>query len=140
MPTLFTRIIQGELPGRFVWKDEHCVAFMTIAPLRTGHTLVVPRAEVDHWIDLPQELASHLMEVARRIGHGIQAEFQPRKVGVSIIGLEVPHVHIHLVPLLEIRDMHFGVNEKPADPDELDEAQHRLVNRLKDQGHSEATL
>ena len=68
MPSLFTRIIDGEIPGRFVWKDDHCVAFLTIEPMRPGHTLVVPRKEVDHWIDLDSELSAHIFEVARVIG------------------------------------------------------------------------
>jgi histidine triad (HIT) family protein len=139
MPTLFTKIIAGEIPARFVWKDDSCVSFLTIAPLQPGHVLVVPRIEVDHWIDLPAETAFHLMATAQKIGRAIQAEFQPRKVGVAVIGLEVPHVHIHLVPIREIRDMHFGINEKPADPDDLDDAQHRLIARLQSQGHPEAT-
>jgi diadenosine tetraphosphate (Ap4A) HIT family hydrolase len=131
MPTIFTKIINGEIPGRFIYKDDLCVSFLTIAPLQPGHVLVVPRAEIDHWIDLPTDLAAHLISVAQRIARAIQAEFQPRKVGLSIIGLEVPHVHIHLVPIREIRDMQFGVNEKPADPDELDEVQHRLIKALE---------
>jgi histidine triad (HIT) family protein len=130
MATLFTKIIAGEIPGRFIYKDDLCVSFLTIAPLQPGHALVVPRAEVDHWIDLPADLAAHLMAVAQKIARAIQEEFQPRKVGLAIIGIEVPHVHIHLVPIREIRDMHFGINEKQADPDDLDEVQHRLVARI----------
>ncbi|MCC6639743.1 MAG: HIT family protein, partial [Deltaproteobacteria bacterium] len=68
MASIFTRIIRGELPGRFVWKDDHAVGFLTINPIRPGHTLVVPRLEVDHWIDLPPELALHLMGVAQQVG------------------------------------------------------------------------
>ena len=86
MPTLFTRIIQGELPGRFVWKDELCVAFLSIEPLRPGHTLVVPRREIDHWIDVPDELHGHIAQVSKRLGHALQAAFRPAKVGVMIAG------------------------------------------------------
>ena len=71
MPTLFTRIIEGELPGRFVYRDERCVAFLTIEPISHGHTLVVPIEEVDHWIDLDPELASHCFSVAQRVGRAI---------------------------------------------------------------------
>ena len=77
MPTLFTRIIQGELPGRFVWKDEHCVAFLSIEPLRPGHTLLVPREEIDHWIDVPDALHAHLAKVAKELGIALQAAFKP---------------------------------------------------------------
>ena len=90
MPTLFTRIIRGELPGRFVWRDAQCVAFLTIAPLRPGHTLVVPIREVDHWLELAPAEAAHLTAVAQKIGRAIQSAFAPVKVGLMIAGLEVP--------------------------------------------------
>src|SRR5688572_30651544 len=82
MATLFTKIIEGQIPGRFVWRDDKVVAFLTIAPLRAGHTLVVPRAEIDHWIDLPPELAAHLLDVARKVAGGIHAAFPSKKVGL----------------------------------------------------------
>ena len=91
MSTVFTKIIEGEIPGRFVWQDERCVAFLSIAPLAQGHTLVVPREEIDHWIDLPEDLAAHLMVVAQRIGKAIDAVWSPRRVGQMIQGFEVPH-------------------------------------------------
>ena len=72
MPTIFTRIIQGDLPGRFVWKDDHVVAFLTISPIKPGHTLVVPRREVDHWIDMEPDLARHVMDVSVAVGRAIQ--------------------------------------------------------------------
>ena len=98
MPSVFTRIIDGELPARFVWKDDRCVAFLGHRPLRPGHTLVVPRLDVDHWVDLEPELLGHLMGVSHRIGQALQHGFHPLKVGMIIAGLEVPHVHVHLVP------------------------------------------
>jgi len=99
MPSIFTRIIDGEIPGRFVWRDDRAVAFLSIEPMRPGHVLVVPRTEVDHWIDLEPELAAHLFTVAQQIGRAQQAEWNPRRVGVLIVGDEVPHVHIHVVPI-----------------------------------------
>ncbi|HUR29554.1 MAG TPA: HIT family protein, partial [Planctomycetota bacterium] len=116
MPTLFTRIIQGELPGRFVWKDEQCVAFLSIEPLRPGHTLLVPRAEIDHWIDVPDALHAHLARVAKRLGIALQAAFKPSKVGVMIAGLEVRHVHWHLIPIHELGDLNFARADKNAKP------------------------
>ena len=98
VPTLFTRIIDGELPGRFVWRDDRVVAFLTIAPLAPGHTLVVPLEEIDHWIDVPPDLHAHLWGVAQTIGRAIDEVFDPVKVGVLVIGEEVPHTHVHLVP------------------------------------------
>ena len=126
MPTIFTRIINGEHPGRFVYRDERVVAFLTIAPLKPGHTLVVPIQEVEHWIDLPAELARHLFAVAQRIGAAINSVYRPAKVGMIIAGLEVPHVHIHLVPTWEIGDLNFANQDRNPDPGMMDEAMRRV--------------
>jgi diadenosine tetraphosphate (Ap4A) HIT family hydrolase len=135
MPTLFTRIIEGEIPGTFVWSDDLCVAFLTIAPLREGHTLVVPRAEVDHWLDCPPELRCHLMGVASMIGAAIDDEWDPKKVALMIVGLEVPHLHIHLVPIWdEIQDLNFA-RARPADRADLESAAGRLTAALERAGH-----
>ena len=99
MPTIFTRIIQGELPAYFVWEDERCVAFLCKPPYRPGHTLLVPREEVDQWVDLDPELASHLISVAQRIGRALRGGFRAARVGVFIAGVEIPHAHIHLIPV-----------------------------------------
>lgn len=136
MPSLFTRIIQGELPGRFVWKDEQAVALLTLRPIRPGHTLVVPRAEVDHWLDLPPELIAHVIAVAQHVGRAIQRAFEPRKVGVMIAGLEVPHAHVHLVPIRELGDLDFK-RERDASGAELDEAAARLRAALRELGRRE---
>ncbi len=137
MPTLFTRIIRGDLPGRFVWRDAHCVAFLTVAPLRPGHTLVVPIREVDHWLDLEPAEAARLMSVAQKVGQAVQAAFAPVKVGLMIAGLEVPHVHVHLVPIHELRDLDFARTEKNPAPSALDEAAQRLRAALRAAGHRE---
>lgn len=122
MPTVFTRIIDGEIPGTFVWKDEHCVAFMSINPLRPGHTLVVPRQEIDHWLDCPADLRDHLMDVSQQIGEAIKAVYGPAKVALMIAGLEVPHLHIHLVPIDGVNDLDFA-NAAPSVPaEELEDA------------------
>jgi histidine triad (HIT) family protein len=137
MPTLFTRIIRGELPGRFVWRDARCVAFLTIAPLRPGHTLVVPIREVDHWLDLTPDEAAHLTLVGQKVGRAIQSAFAPVKVGLMIAGLEVPHVHLHLVPIHELRDLDFARAEKSPAPAALDEAAAKLRRALRAAGHAE---
>jgi len=137
MPTLFTRIIRGELPGRFIWRDAQCVAFLTVAPLRPGHTLVVPIREVDHWLDLEPAEAARLMSVAQKVGQAVQAAFSPVKVGLMIAGLEVPHVHLHLVPIHELRDLDFARTEKNPAPAALDEAAQRLRAALRAAGHRE---
>src|SRR5215210_911941 len=107
LATVFTQIIEGELPARFVYKDERCVAFMSINPIRMGHVLVVPRVEVEHWLDLDPDLMTHLMQVSRSIGNAIQRAYDPSKVGLMLAGLEVPHVHIHLLPINRLEDMSF---------------------------------
>jgi len=138
MPTIFTRIINGDLPGRFVWRDPHCVAFLSINPLRPGHTLVVPRAEVDHWIDLPPELAAHLMTVARAVGRAQQQVFDPTKVGLMIAGLEVPHVHLHVVPIDGVHDLDFANQDRNPQAADLDRAAATLRAALRTLGYTEA--
>jgi histidine triad (HIT) family protein len=138
MATLFTRIIAGELPGRFVWSDPLVVGFLTIAPLRPGHTLVVPRAEVDHWIDLPTDLAAHVMTVSRSIGGALQRAYAPRKVGFMIAGIEVPHCHIHLVPIRDLRDMDFARQDHGATAADLDASAELIRTTLREMGHKEA--
>lgn len=120
MATVFTKIINGELPGRFVWRDELCVAFLSINPLAPGHVLVVPREEVEHWIDLDLGTWEHLTRVAKAIGSALQRGYQPAKVGMMLAGLEVPHVHIHLVPINDVHDLDFAQADPEPDPDELD--------------------
>ncbi|QDU37574.1 HIT-like protein [Maioricimonas rarisocia] len=126
MASVFTRIMNGELPGRFVYRDEKCAAFLTIAPLKPGHTLVVPIEEVDHWIDLPEDLAAHLFAVAQKISKGMQQAFEPEKVGLMIAGLEVRHVHLHLVPIWQVHDLDFSKQDKDPDPSMMDAAMHKL--------------
>ena len=130
MATIFTRIIEGELPGRFVYRDEECVAFLSIAPLQPGHTLVVPILEVDHWIDAPPELNTHLMTVAHKIGVAQQEAFAPRKVALIIAGLEVPHLHVHVVPMRTEADLNFANADTRPDPDGLDDTAARLRTAL----------
>jgi histidine triad (HIT) family protein len=139
MASVFTMIIDGELPGRFVWKDELCVAFLSINPLARGHTLVVPREEVDHWIDLDAALAQHLMAVSQKIGIALQIGFRPTKVGMMIAGLEVPHVHIHLVPIQGLHDLDFENADLAPDPDDLDAAADRIRAALRAHGHPEVS-
>lgn len=130
MPTIFTRIIEGELPGRFVHRDDTCVAFLSIAPIRPGHTLVVPVDEVDHWVDLDPESVGHLMRVAQRIGRAQMEAFSPARIGVIIAGMEVPHAHIHLVPIDREADLHFDNADPNARSEDLDAAADALREAL----------
>ncbi|MEA3503166.1 MAG: HIT family protein, partial [Actinomycetota bacterium] len=126
MATLFTKIIDGEIPGRFVWRDDRVVAFLTIAPLAPGHVLVVPIEEVDHWVDLNPDLLAHLMHVSQTVGIAVDQAFSPEKVGLMIAGLEVPHVHVHIVPMDTVRDLDFANADPNATAESLDDAARRI--------------
>ncbi len=131
MPSLFTRIIEGEIPGTFVWRDPRAVGFLSINPLRPGHVLVVPRQEVDHWLDCPSDLRAHLVEVAAVIGDALQQTYRPEKVGLMIAGLEVPHLHLHVVPINGVRDLDFA-NATHAERDELEAEATKIRQALAD--------
>ena len=126
MATLFTKIVNGEIPGRFVWRDDRVVAFLTIAPLKPGHVLVVPIEEVDHWIDLDPDLLAHLMQVSQTIGRAVDRAFAPEKVGMMIAGLEVPHVHVHVVPMSGVRDLDFANADPDPSAESLDETAEQI--------------
>ena len=130
MATIFTRIIDGELPADFVWKDEVCVAFLSNRPLRPGHTLVVPRSEADHWIDLEPGLLTHLAATAQTIGKAQMAVFKPAKIGLMLVGLEVPHVHLHVVPIRGPHDMDFDNQDPTPDPAMMKAAGESLRQEL----------
>jgi histidine triad (HIT) family protein len=130
MASVFTKIMVGELPARFVHSDEKCTAFLTIAPISRGHTLVVPRQEVDRWTDLNPDLAAHLMTVAQRIAKGIDAAFSPTRVGLVIAGLEVPHTHLHLIGFDTMDELSFERADPSPDPADLDDAAERLREAL----------
>jgi len=107
MSSIFTKILAGELPGHYVWKDEVCFAIMTIQPIRAGHLIVIPNVEVDHWDDMPPATAAHVMQVAQKIAKGMKAVISCKRIGVSVIGLEVPHTHVHLIPIDNLMDIDF---------------------------------
>lgn len=139
MATLFTRIIRGDLPGRFVWRDDVCVAFMSIGPLTPGHTLVVPRREVAHWIDLDDDEAAHLVGVARAIGAAQATAFPCDRVGLVVAGYEVPHTHVHVFPTTSMDDFDFanaGRDDTGSDA-ALDEAAETLLTALRAAGHDQ---
>jgi histidine triad (HIT) family protein len=133
--TIFSRIIDGELPGRFVWRDERVVAFLPIALLAPGHTLVVPIEPIDHWIDLPDDLNAAVWQVAKAIGGALQEAYNPSKVGVLVVGEEVPHAHIHLVPYTDLGQLSFANQDTDPDPAELDGHAERIKATLRARGH-----
>lgn len=131
VPTIFTRIIEGELPGRIVHADEHVAAFLTIGPLTPGHTLVVPRAEVDEWTDLEPELAGRVMAVAHRIGGALKRAFDAPRVGLVVAGFEVPHAHVHVFPAGSMADFDFARAASDVPSEELDAHQKRILDALR---------
>jgi len=108
MSSIFTKIITGELPGHMVAENDQAVAFLDIHPLHEGHTLVVPRVEIDYLFDLPPEDYSLLWHFSRLVAHAIGKAVPCERVGVAVIGLEVPHAHIHLIPVNSVQDINFG--------------------------------
>lgn len=139
MASIFTRILAGELPGHFIWKDEHCFSILTIQPIREGHLLVIPNTEVNHWDDVPPALAAHLMQVAQQIAKGIKAVIPCKRVGVTVIGLEVPHTHIHLIPIDSMGDMDFE-RQHPEPAERLAATAAKIRKALVAAGHAQADL
>ena len=134
MPTVFTRIINGELPGRFVYEDERVVGFLTIAPITHGHTLVVPREEIDHWQDVETDAFNHVMAVSRRIGRAVRLAFDAPRAGLLVAGLEVPHLHIHVFPAYSLGDFNIGNADPNPSPESLDDAQTKIKEALAQLG------
>ncbi len=137
MTTIFSRIIEGELPGTFVWRDREVVAFMSINPLARGHVLVVPVAEVDHWIDADAALSTRLFHVTRAIGIAQQKAFGCERVGVMVAGYEVPHAHIHVIPTNSMSQFSFANAATSFDPVDLEAAAESIRSHLRDAGHAE---
>jgi diadenosine tetraphosphate (Ap4A) HIT family hydrolase len=130
MATLFTRIINRDIPARFVYEDDEFVAFLTIAPFTQGHTLVVPRAELDQWQDLDPAAFGRIMTLSQRIGRAVQGAFDAPRAGLLIAGLEVPHLHVHVFPAYTLGDFDISGAEQNPSPESLDEAQAKIKDAL----------
>ena len=135
MSSIFTRIINGEIPGRFVWRDSECVAFMDIQPISRGHLLVVPRQETDRWHDLPPQTAAHLFAVAHKIAAALDQLSERSRVGLMIAGFDVPHTHIHLMPADSMAQFDPKNADKNARPEDLDAMAGQIRNALRALGH-----
>jgi histidine triad (HIT) family protein len=120
MTTIFTRIIDGEIPGTFVHRDERCVVFMSINPLAPGHALVVPREEIDRWTDADPDLNAHLFAVAQRIAGAQERAFDCERVGLIVAGYEVPHLHVHVIPTTDMSQFNFANAAASVDRDLLE--------------------
>ena len=130
MATVFTKIINGELPGRFVYEDDEVVAFLTIEPMTQVHTLVVPRAEIDQWQDIDKAAFGRIMSVAQLVGKAVSRAFDADRAGVIIAGLEVPHLHVHVFPTRSLSDFGFANVDNNPSPTSLDEAQAKIKAAL----------
>jgi len=135
MASVFSAIIAGLLPGRFVWEDDEFVAFLTIAPVTQGHTLVVPRAEIDQWQDVDPAVFARLTGVAQTIGQAVRKAFDAPRAGLLIAGLEVPHLHLHVFPAFEMGNFDISGADSSPSPESLDEAQAKIKQALRELGH-----
>ena len=130
MATLFTKIINREIPGRFVYEDDEIVAFLTIQPMTQGHTLVVPRAEIDQWQELDEAVFNRVMAVAQLIGKAVCRAFSADRAGVIIAGLEIPHLHVHVFPARDLSDFGFANVDNNPSQESLDEAQTKIKEAI----------
>ncbi len=120
MASIFTKIINGDIPGRIIWSDDVCVAMVDIRPLHPGHCLVIPKQEVDQWTDLDSATAEHLMAVAHRVGAAQKTVVDCARIGLMIAGFEVPHAHVHVVPISTMAHLDFRNADNNAKPEDLD--------------------
>jgi histidine triad (HIT) family protein len=128
--TIFSKIIKGEIPGYKIAENEKFFAFLDVFPLREGHTLVVPKTEVDNLFDLEEEYLSELLLFARPIAKAIEKAFPCNRCGISVIGLEVPHAHVHLIPINNANDLNFTQHKPKASDEKLKEAQEKILRHL----------
>ena len=128
--TIFSRIIAGEIPSYKIAENDHFFAFLDIFPLRAGHVLVVPKTEVDNLFDLPASYLQEMLVFAQPIAKAIEKAFDCNRCGISVIGLEVPHAHIHLVPINNANDLNFNQPKPQASPDVLKKVQEKIMAHL----------
>ena len=129
MSSIFTKIVNGEIPCYKVAEDEHHLAFLDVMPIAKGHTLVIPKKEVDLIFDLDEEEYKNLWAFAQKVAKKLKATVPCVRVGVAVVGLEVPHAHIHLVPMNEIKDLNFMNERLKFTPEEYQEIQQEIVKQ-----------
>ncbi|WP_202183022.1 HIT family protein [Chitinophaga solisilvae] len=128
--TIFTKIINGEIPSYKIAENDHFYAFLDIFPLVKGHTLVIPKAETDKFFDVSDELMREYLLFAKPIAHAIEKVVPCNRIGVSVVGLEVPHAHMHLIPINSADDMNFSRSKLKLTPDEFREIQAQIIAAL----------
>ena len=128
--TIFSKIIAGEIPSYKIAEDDRFFAFLDIFPLREGHTLVIPKTEVDNLFDLPDPYLDGILTFARPIAKAIEKAFRCNRCGISVVGIEVPHAHIHLIPIDSANDLNFTRHKMKVGPQELKAAQEKILQHL----------
>ena len=128
--TIFSKIIAGEIPSYKIAENDRFFAFLDIFPLQEGHTLVVPKTEVDNFFDMPDAYLEHLLLFARPIAKAIEAAFPCNRCGLSVVGLEVPHAHLHLIPINSADDLNFTRGKLKLSPEQLKKSQEKILSHL----------
>lgn len=133
MPTIFSKIVAGEIPCYKIAENEHFLAFLDIMPLKPGHTLVIPKKETDYIFDIDDESLGSMMIFAKKVAHAIEKAIPCKRIGVSVIGLEVPHAHIHLIPIENVADINFSRPKLQLTKEEMQEIAARISSNLTGQ-------
>jgi histidine triad (HIT) family protein len=130
METIFTKIVKGEIPAYKVAEDDRFLAFLDVSPLQKGHTLVIPKAQIDYIFDLDDTLLADMLVFAKKVAHAIKKAINCNRVGVAVIGLEVPHAHVHLIPINQMSDMSFSQPKKKISAAEMQEIAAKISGQL----------
>ncbi len=130
MPSIFTKIVNGEIPSYKIDEDENYFAFLDINPLAKGHTLVIPKKEIDYIFDMDDAMHAGLWNFAKKISHAIEKAVPCKRIGIAVIGLEVPHVHIHLIPINKVSDMNFAMPKLQLSKEEFEETAEKIKKQL----------
>lgn len=131
MSSIFTRIINGEIPSYKIAENEKFYAFLDVFPLKPGHTLVVPKQETDKFFDLPEDQLAELLVFAKPIAKAIEQAFECKRCGIAVIGLEVPHAHLHLVPINHADDLNFTREKMKLTPEEMTSCQEKILSHVR---------
>jgi histidine triad (HIT) family protein len=129
--TIFSRIIRGEIPSYRIAEDDDFLAFLDINPLKLGHTLVIPKTETDRFFDLDDQYLSRILVFSKPIAQAIEKSYPCNRCGMTVIGLEVPHAHIHLIPIDRVSDMDFNKPKLKLSPEQFREVQETIISKLK---------
>ena len=129
--TIFSKIIAGEIPSYKIAENDKFYAFLDIFPLQEGHVLVVPKIEVDKFFDVPDDYLAQMLVFAKPIAHAIEAAFPCNRCGLSVVGLEVPHAHLHLIPINSADDLNFTRGKLKLSPEQLKAAQEKITRHLR---------